>query len=308
MTTLIEAVGTDFILSVNKKQCNMFEKQAKIFVMQVLIIVNNTGKLNGYLEKQDDIIYMLLWSGIHHPIEDMPFNVMPYGRAAFVNRNCTYNNCYMTDDADIFGDILKFDVLLFNVLYTKRKLLLPRKRSAEQVYVLVGLEPAGVHRVDPKMNKFFNIAWTYRLDSDVVFAYMVIKNERDEIIGPKREMHWLDIKVMNETSSYIKKKLLKKRIAAAWFASNCETPNGRLEFVRALQRELGKYSQRVDIFGKCGNRSCPGDECYAELESKYYFYLAFENSFSEDYVTEKILTALEHFVVPVVYGGANYTR
>nr|XP_037877562.1 alpha-(1,3)-fucosyltransferase C-like [Bombyx mori] len=44
------------------------------------------------------------------------------------------------------------------------------------------------------------------------------------------------------------------------------------------------------------------------IREKYYFYLSFENSFGEDYVTEKLLHALEFDAVPVVYGGANYTR
>lgn len=37
----------------------------------------------------------------------------------------------------------------------------------------------------------------------------------------------------------------------------------------------------------------------------YYFYFSIENSFSEDYVTEKLLHALKHYAIPVVYGGAN---
>ncbi|XP_063375065.1 alpha-(1,3)-fucosyltransferase C-like [Cydia amplana] len=50
------------------------------------------------------------------------------------------------------------------------------------------------------------------------------------------------------------------------------------------------------------------EECLKLIQEQYYFYLSFENSFSEDYVTEKLLTALENYAVPVVYGGANYTR
>nr|XP_053607875.1 alpha-(1,3)-fucosyltransferase C-like isoform X2 [Plodia interpunctella] len=38
------------------------------------------------------------------------------------------------------------------------------------------------------------------------------------------------------------------------------------------------------------------------------FKQTFENSFSEDYVTEKLLIALKNNAIPVVYGGANYTR
>lgn len=44
------------------------------------------------------------------------------------------------------------------------------------------------------------------------------------------------------------------------------------------------------------------------LESKYKFYLSFENSFCEDYVTEKFFKVLDYNIVPVVLGGANYSK
>lgn len=41
----------------------------------------------------------------------------------------------------------------------------------------------------------------------------------------------------------------------------------------------------------------------------YKFYLAFENGFCEDYVTEKYWEqALEHDLVPVLMGGADYSE
>ncbi|XP_026326219.1 alpha-(1,3)-fucosyltransferase C-like isoform X2 [Hyposmocoma kahamanoa] len=36
--------------------------------------------------------------------------------------------------------------------------------------------------------------------------------------------------------------------------------------------------------------------------------MAYENSIIEDYVTEKVLYGYENFAVPIVYGGANYSR
>ena len=42
-------------------------------------------------------------------------------------------------------------------------------------------------------------------------------------------------------------------------------------------------------------------------ENDYKFYLAFENSFCVDYVTEKFFRTLELDIVPVVMGGANYS-
>ena len=44
------------------------------------------------------------------------------------------------------------------------------------------------------------------------------------------------------------------------------------------------------------------------LDSKYKFYLSFENSFCEDYVTEKFFKVLDYKLIPIVLGGANYTK
>lgn len=278
----------------------------KKITMQVIVIMINTYYARGYATKEEGVIYMLVWT----PVNEMPFMVMQHGRHGFIRRNCTFENCFVTDQRAFFFDLLDFDVILFSVMGMTKEMEMPRVRSEDQKYILVGLEPAGIHRVPFEFHKYFNITWTYKLDSDIVFPYIVVKNERDEKIGPKKNMHWINIKDMNRTSKYIKEKLQKKRIAAAMFVSNCVAPNERLAFTAELRKELANYSQRVDVYGACGDRWCDRDEqeCYALIESNYYFYLAFENSFGEDYVTEKLLTGLEHFAVPVVYGAANYTR
>jgi len=81
-------------------------------------------------------------------------------------------------------------------------------------------------------------------------------------------------------------------------------------------QELRKYID-VDIWGSCngGDFSCPRNmhwisnpECYDYLEKQYKFYLSFENSLCDDYVSEKFFNVLAHDIVPVVYGGANYSK
>ena len=42
--------------------------------------------------------------------------------------------------------------------------------------------------------------------------------------------------------------------------------------------------------------------------SCFRFYLSFENAICQDYVTEKIFNALRLNTIPVVLGGANYTK
>lgn len=92
----------------------------------------------------------------------------------------------------------------------------------------------------------------------------------------------------------------------AWATSHCSSPAFlREQYVEQLQLHIP-----VDIFGKCNPRApqCPraSKQC-DELLRTYKFYLAFENGFCEDYITEKYWSqALEHDMVPVVMGGADY--
>ena len=91
--------------------------------------------------------------------------------------------------------------------------------------------------------------------------------------------------------------------SVATMISNCAS--NRLSVVT----ELAKYID-VDIYGSCGiGKVCLKDEECFEIFQQYKFYLAFENSFCKDYVTEKFFVhGLTRGMVPVVLGGANYTR
>lgn len=71
----------------------------------------------------------------------------------------------------------------------------------------------------------------------------------------------------------------------AWFVSNCKDKNGRLSYARTLSQYI-----QVDIYGACGNMSCPrrqAKRCFTMLDNDYKFYLSFENSACRDYITEK---------------------
>ena len=75
-------------------------------------------------------------------------------------------------------------------------------------------------------------------------------------------------------------------------------------FISALQKYID-----VDIYGKCGTLKCSRadeDSCWKKVDEEYFFYLAFENSICKDYVTEKFFNAMNHTVVPITLGAANY--
>lgn len=253
------------------------------------------------------MIYILEWTTRYKE----PFSYMQMKRQAFTTRRCRYQNCYLTDNIAYFEKITDFDVILFNManMRPRTEMILPETRSDDQIYVFVSTESASNYPVGPDYNMFFNWTMTYKLNSDVPLPYLAVWNRKGDVIGPAANITWKEH--MKPTSKYIIDKLRHKRTAAAWFVSTCGSNNQRMDFVTKLRNAMAPYGLKLDIYGTCGDKTCPRqriEECFGLLETNYYFYLAFENSFSDDYVTEKLLTAAEHYTVPVVYGGANYSR
>lgn len=276
----------------------------KIFIIFIVfsLIYFTTGRI-----KKPGMIYILEWTTKYKE----PFSFMQMKRDSFILRGCSYQNCYLTDNIGYFENITDFDVILFNVvsLIPRKDMALPESRIDDQIYVFVSTESASNYPIGPDFNNFFNWTWSYKLNSDVIFPYVAVWNKEGKVIGPAANITW--VTSMKPASKYITNKLRNKRIAAAWFASNCGAHNKRILFVTKLRNAMAPYGLYLDIYGNCGNKICPREriqECYGLLETNYYFYLAFENSFDEDYVTEKFLTAAEHYTVPVLFGGANYSR
>lgn len=286
----------------NKNVTDSSKRIIVIILMFTLFYVKSDHK------KNPELIYILLWENRNMP----PFIHMKSKRKSFTYMNCEFQNCYITDQKGYFNDMTDYDAILFNSIDIKDGYSeLPELRSDNQLYVFVSTESPPMYPMYDYLNWYFNYTWTYRMDSDIIYPYFVARHRDGKVVAPKQEVHWMDSKEMKPTSQDIKDKLQKKKIAAAWFVTNCLAISNRFNYVRNLREALTTYNLEVDIYGVCGNSYCPGDlmdECLAKVESDYYFYLSFENSFSEDYVTEKLMTALDHYAIPVVLGGANYTR
>ncbi|XP_046563375.1 alpha-(1,3)-fucosyltransferase C-like [Haliotis rubra] len=134
----------------------------------------------------------------------------------------------------------------------------------------------------------FNWTMAYRHDSDIFRPYGVLRRRPN-------------IPIKNYTSIVRKKTKL-----VAWMASNCADWSKRRSYVRELQKHI-----QVDIYGACGKMvfsRLRNKEWMAYLNETYKFYLAFENNYCLDYITEKLFNYFTLDLVTVVRGGGNYSR
>ncbi|XP_047991633.1 alpha-(1,3)-fucosyltransferase C-like isoform X2 [Leguminivora glycinivorella] len=258
---------------------------------------------------QNGMKYILLWT---NP-DTGPLVYWGPGQHEYVNRKCKINNCYVTANRSLLPSTSQFDAVVFGSMDMWKYIPGPTERSPHQKYIFVSLESSRYYPIcDQRYDGYFNWTWTYRLDSDEPYGYITIRNITGDIIGPKQIMHWMEVDSMKPINERTKNKLKKKNKTAAWFVSNCKSLSKREQFVDKLQTELDNYGLEIDIFGVCeASKQCPRSkmkECLKLIQEEYYFYLSLENSFGEDYVTEKLLTALQNYAVPIVFGGANYTR
>lgn len=281
------------------------------------IVVNATKLMISYpnttlnQQNETEIKYILLWTSDHAT----PFVYLGKGQSVFQEKKCKWTNCYVTSDRNFLGYYTEFDVIAFNgpqLASVKVFKDIPTRRSELQKYVYANIEAAANYPVPLNTwNGFFNWTWTYKLDSDAIWGYIAVRNATKHVIGPSTNMHWISLDDMDPITDQFKEKLKSKSKAAAWFNSNCNTLSLREEYVEKIQKQLQKYDLQIDVYGSCGKYNCPKDNmerCLQIVNKHYYFFLAFENAFSEDYVTEKIVYALNHNTVPIVFGGANYSR
>ena len=191
------------------------------------------------------------------------------------------------------GTLEDADAVIFN---TRKMALLmrperfPKRTHPGQIFVFLNMEsPLRTKGLleHPIFNDAFNLTLTYRTDSDITAESLHVLPDGKENPGMERDLYRSKTKM------------------AVWFISACnKSGSPRIQYAA----ELGKYIS-VDIYGECGNFTCPREGYKACLEmaaETYKFYLSFENSACIDYVTEKLKNPLSNNMIPVVMGGANY--
>ena len=147
------------------------------------------------------------------------------------------------------------------------------------------------------------------MDADVIVPYSrILDLHTEEVVAPALKPAW---RIPNFQTPIVKDPRVislveRKTKMASWFVSSCFSPSQRKFVVMKLQEFMP-----VDIYGKCGPLDCDKKDrtgCREMVERDYKFYLSFENSLCTDYVTEKVFEMMNYYVIPVVFGGADYTR
>ena len=154
-----------------------------------------------------------------------------------------------------------------------------------QYRVILDFESPGFvfNRFKPTWNNLFNITVTYRRGSTIQHSIYQHRH-----IFEKRE-------IPLEPQNYSAGKT-KDMIA---YVSNCHSVGyNRLH----LMRELHNHNLTLDLFGKCGKTDKGKND-----DSRHRFYLSFENSLCQDYITEKFFKVLlsDQYLIPVVMGGES---
>ncbi|NXG48854.1 FUT7 fucosyltransferase, partial [Psilopogon haemacephalus] len=188
--------------------------------------------------------------------------------------------CQLTTDRQLLGQA---DVVVFphSRLQPGRDRL-PKERPPQQNWVWLCLESPSNTKGLARWKQTFNWVMTYRRDSDIFMPYGKLVPNRSATVN-----------------------IPEKTNLVSWVISNYHSTQERARVYKNLSRHL-----HVDIYGSAARRPLCKD-CLLPTTSKSKFYLAFENSIHQDYITEKLWrNSLLAGTVPVVLGPprANYEQ
>ncbi|VDM43678.1 unnamed protein product [Toxocara canis] len=133
---------------------------------------------------------------------------------------------------------------------------------------------------------------TYRSDSDIYAPYDRLLPKSAPPL-PGHEYHAYNWSEVRDAIS-------KKDKLAFQLVSNCYSRSGREAIVNELQKHI-----EVSVRGQCSNFVCD-TACEKEMLERHKFYLAFENSICDEYVSEKVWR-MKQLIVPVVLRASDYS-
>ena len=170
---------------------------------QLMFVPPNYDQMK--MENRNKVI--LLYNGISS------WNVRG-GREVFLSNKCPVDTCTLTDNRDMAA---KADMLLYKDHFMNPGVT----RSMKQIYMIYYLE-CPYHTPNMPVTDVFNWTATYRRDSDIVAPY-----EKWEYFDPR-------VKMLEQDRNYA----LNKTKKVAWFVSNCNARNNRLQYANELAKHI----------------------------------------------------------------------
>ncbi|KAF9804301.1 hypothetical protein SFRURICE_011916 [Spodoptera frugiperda] len=256
---------------------------------------------------EKDLKYILVWSSNSEQAETL---LQYEGQEAFIERDCPEINCYITTNKTILNDdYVNFDAIVFNMSifwqpggFSK----LPERRAKRQKYVFYGMLPSDSHPIcNLRVENFFNWTWTYKFYSDIYSPFIEVKNLVGNVVAPNRNVIWKnDLRTSTKSDAV---RVSTKTKAVAWVMDKCGPKIYTMFGLTKLRKALKQFNLTLDVYG-CGNLNCPEGGCAEAIQKEYYFYFAYDGSMAEDYVTTEVLKAYLNDAVPIVVGGADFTR
>ncbi|XP_073334322.1 alpha-(1,3)-fucosyltransferase 7 [Pagrus major] len=186
--------------------------------------------------------------------------------------------CRLVDQRSMFPSA---DVVVFHnrELVQGQKLPFDLPRPQGQRWAWMSLEAPVYNGNLGKYANIFNMTITYRRDSDITIPY-------GQLLPKAAEEHLVDDVPLNKSS------------LVCWVVSNYRSQHKRSQVYKELSAVVP-----VKVYGRWTKTPLPSRALLPTI-SGCYFYLAFENSLSKDYITEKLWrNAYQGGAVPVVMGA-----
>ena len=259
---------------------------------EITVVPKNTDEEKQIQGKRIQVI--LIYSKV---IETREWPHLPEREAKTFASRCRFSNCEVTYDNNRINES---DVVIFHGRdMPPTNFLIQYSRTARPKYqrwaYYILENPLNTPDRRP-LDGLFNWTMTYRKESDIWLPY-------------KKYHKIQESEEKTNTKDYAaEKNKVPNRKLAFWVLSHCGTY--RDEYARKLQEYIS-----IDVAGGCaGNFKNPIHNCNSEGRDgcfehirNYKFYLAFENAFCDQYVTEKYwYNSLEFDAVPIVMGGGPY--
>lgn len=227
---------------------------------------------------------ILLWTPFFH------WNDFQFGlgyKQPFIRNECPVFNCEITNDKK------KYNLSDLVVFHARAKFQFPNFRPKDQRWIFAEFESPLQSPDYTKFNNMFNYTYTYRLESEFSI----------NLSTGLRMFKWSRNSSFNENKDFSK----GKTGFAAAVISHCNAQSGRDTFIDKLKKYVP-----VTVFGRCGIKCIDSktyfSECKQQIGKNFKFYLSFENSICDGYITEKFFEILRYDIIPIVLGGGQYTK